>query len=305
MNNRRVLITGSQGFIGSHLTRWIKQLYPQALVVGTSRKKLAMEGQIDVDLTEKESVVELIQRTRPDCVFHLAGVLYATDFEQYYEGNIKTTINIAEAVKESKLQTRIVLLGSAAEYGNVMVKDLPLTEEQSTGPVSFYGLSKACQTEVARYYSNQGLNIVTARVFNVFGRGISRHLSIGSFLYQIDKIVSEAAAPVLVTGNLTAQRDYLFIEDVCSALVCLAEKGISGEIYNVCAGHSVSMQWMLDQMVHATGIKIEIVADPAKYKPVDVMNIYGSYDKIARIGGWQPRITVEEGIVRMMASAAL
>ncbi|CQR74884.1 GDP-6-deoxy-D-mannose reductase [Sporomusa ovata DSM 2662] len=305
MNNRCVLITGSQGFIGSHLTRWIKQWYPQALVIGTSRKKIAREGQIDVDLTEKESVGELIQRVRPDCVFHLAGTLYANNFEQFYEGNIKTTINIAEAVKDSKLQTRIILLGSAAEYGNVMVKDLPLTEEQSTAPVSFYGLSKVCQTEVARYYSNQGLNIVTARVFNVFGRGISRHLSIGSFLYQIDKIVSGAAAPVLVTGNLTAQRDYLFIEDVCSALVCLAEKGISGEIYNVCAGHSVSMQWMLGQMIHATGIKVEIVVDPAKYKLIDVMNIYGSYDKIARIGGWQPRITVEEGIVRMMASAAL
>ena len=305
MNNRCVLITGSQGFIGGHLTRWIKQLYPQALVVGTSRKKLAMEGQIDVELTEKESVEKLIQRIRPDCVFHLAGVLYANDFEQYYVGNIKTTINIAEAVKENKLQTRIVLLGSAAEYGNVMVKDLPLTEEQSTAPVSFYGLSKVCQTEVARYYSNQGLNIVMARVFNVFGRGISRHLSIGSFLYQIDKIVSGAAAPVLVTGNLSAQRDYLFIEDVCSALVCLAEKGISGEIYNVCAGHSVSIQWMLGQMIHAAGIKIEIVADPVKYKPIDVMNIYGSYDKIACIGGWQPRITVEEGIVRMMALAAL
>lgn len=305
MNNRCVLITGNQGFIGSHLTRWIKQLYPQALVVGTSRKKLIREGQIDGDLTEKESVDELIQRTRPDYVFHLAGVLYANDFEEYYKNNIKTTINVAEAIKESNLQTRIVLMGSAAEYGNVMVKDLPLTEEQSIAPVSFYGLSKACQTEVARYYSNQGLNIVTARVFNVFGRGISRHLSIGSFLYQLDKIVSGAAAPVLVTGNLSAQRDYLFIEDVCSALVCLAEKGISGEIYNVCAGHSVSMQWMLSQMIHATGMKIEIVTDPAKYKPIDVMNIYGSYDKIARIGGWQPRITVEEGIVRMMASAVL
>lgn len=304
MNNRRVLITGSQGFIGSHLTQWIKKLYPKALVVGTSRKELAKEGQIGVDLTEQESVDELIQRIRPECVFHLAGVLYANDFEQYYEGNIKMTINIAEAVKESKLQTRIVLLGSAAEYGNVMVKDLPLTEKQSTTPVSFYGLSKVCQTEVARYYSNQGLNIVTARVFNVFGRGISRHLSIGSFLYQLDKIVSGAAAPVLVTGNLAAQRDYLYIEDVCSALVCLAEKGVSGEIYNVCAGHSVSMQWMLGQMIQAAGLKVEIVVDPAKYKMIDVMNIYGSYDKIARIGGWQPRVTVEEGIVRMMAMAS-
>jgi len=300
MNNKRVLITGCQGFIGSNLARWIKQLYPQARISGTVRKSRTMEGQEIVDLTEKKDVQKLIEKTAPDYIFHLAGILYAKGWEQYYEGNIKTSINILEALKTCGLHTKIVLLGSAAEYGNVDMKDLPLTEEQPVKPVSLYGLSKACQTQAAHYYCSQGLNIVTARLFNVFGRGISRELSIGSFLYQIEKIVSGEELPILATGNLEAYRDYLFVADVCSALVCLAENGVSGEIYNVCAGSSVSMKWIVDQMIKNSGIKIEVRIDSSKYKPIDVENIYGSFGKLANVGGWKPCVALEDGIARMM-----
>lgn len=292
------LITGSNGFIGQHLAR---ELACSGMEIAGVDRCLAPAGAaLLVDLLDPVATRRTIKEIRPNYIFHMAGLIHANSLEELYRGNVEPTVNLLQAVKESGCGSRVVIPGSAAEYGKVTVSDLPLTEERLPNPVSLYGVAKAWQTTVARYYAIQGLDVLIGRIFNVIGRGVPETLSIGAFAGQLKKIAKGDIPPQIAVGNLQPKRDFIDVSDACRGLLAVAEKGRSGEIYNICSGSSLSMGNILRMMIDYSGMDVQVEVDQARIKGGDVDDIFGSYDKLATETGWYPAVTIGDSLARIM-----
>lgn len=295
MRDSTILITGANGYIGHNLCALLKETTPDGRIVGVDRKA-ASAGTLPLDLLEKKDVADLISELRPDYIFHLAGVIYSRDWEAHYKGNVETTINILEAVKRGSLKSRVIIPGSAAEYGRISTSDLPITERQTPNPISPYGVAKVWQTTVTRYYAANGVDAMTGRIFNVIGKGMPEGLSIGAFAGQLKKIKNSELPPKLTVGNLRPRRDFIDVIDACRGLISLAVKGRQGEVYNICSGRSVSMEDVLRKMIVGSGLDIEIVSDPARQKDADIEDIFGTHEKLSGDTGWTPVVPLETSI---------
>lgn len=295
LRDSTILITGAEGYIGHNLCALLKETAPESRVVGVDRRG-ASAGTLCIDLLEKKAVTDLISELRPDHIFHLAGVIYSRDWEAHYKGNVETTINIFEAVKGCGLRSRVVVPGSAAEYGRISTDDLPITEMQTPDPVSPYGVAKVWQTTVTRYYAASGIDAITGRIFNVIGKGMPEGLSIGAFAGQLKKIKDGGLPPKLMVGNLRPRRDFIDVTDVCRGLVALAERGRRGEAYNICSGRSVSIEEVLTRMIKTSKLDIEVISDPARLKDADIEDIFGTHEKLSGETGWMPVVPLDSSI---------
>ncbi len=300
MNDKTILITGSSGFIGSALFNAVKGLFPLSRAVGLDARP-GVAGTAVLDLLQKEAVARAIEGIRPDFVFHMAGVIYSKDWEEHCKGNILATANLLDALASEGIHPRIIVPGSAAEYGRGLQHELPVTEGRLPYPVTPYGVGKLWQTTLARYYAGRGMDIVIGRMFNVIGRGMPQGLSAGSFARQINDIRQKATPPVMHVGNLSAKRDFIDINDACRALVALAEKGVTGEAYNICSGRSCSIKELLDLMIRESGLEVKVVQDAGRMKDSDIDEIYGSYEKISTLTGWTPRVPLLESVRELLA----
>lgn len=300
MNDKTILITGSSGFIGRALFNAVKRLFPLSRVVGLDARP-GVAGTVVMDLLQKDAVARAMEGLRPDFVFHMAGVIYSKDWEEHCKGNILSTANLLDALSAADVHPRIIVPGSAAEYGRVLPHELPLTEERPPYPVTPYGVGKLWQTTLARYYADRGMDIVIGRMFNVIGRGMPSGLSAGSFARQINDIRQKAMPPIIHVGNLSAKRDFIDINDACRALVALAEKGAKGEAYNICSGRSCSIKELLDLMIQESGLEVKAVQDAERMKDSDIDEIYGSYEKLNVLTGWSPKVLILESVRELLA----
>lgn len=297
MRSGTILITGVRGFLGSALERSLRASGAPIEVTGLDRAGGA--GALAVDLLDPAATRECLARLHPDCIFHMAGVVYHADWPALLAGNVTATVNLLEAVKVLGLPCRVVIPGSAAEYGIVAPSSLPVRETHEIRPVSPYGASKAMQVLLAGYYSSAGLDIVTGRVFNVIGRNAPDGISVGTFFRQLRRMKEEGLPGRILVGNLAPRRDFLDIEDACRGLLAIAERGESGAVYHICSGASVSMESILRQMIRRSGMDVEVVVDSSRLRGVEVDDIYGSYERLHGLTGWAPAVTLEQSIEKM------
>lgn len=296
-NGKRVLITGINGYIGTNLTGYIADAFPLAVVEGIDFNGKSDRATVHfVDMLDSDSVSKVIKKVKPDYVFHLAGVIYSKNWSELFRGNVETTINLLEAVSEYAEPVRVLVPGSAAEYGLVSSEDLPVVEEHLPNPLKPYGVSKVWQTTVTRNFASFGADAVIGRIFNVIGGGLPDTSSIGSFADQIKSIRRGTSPARIVVGNITTKRDFLDIRDICSALVRVAAYGRRGEIYNISSGASVSMEHILALMCKQAGISVDVVVDPLRVSGDDIPDIFGSNSKLVKECGWQMTIPMSRSI---------
>jgi GDP-4-dehydro-6-deoxy-D-mannose reductase len=310
MRSETILITGATGFVGRHLAVVAAQTMKDARIIGIGRRPALVGCPVETpDLTSASAVSDVIARFQPGVIFHLAAAPTEPTWAGQYQANVVPAMHILEAVARHQLNTRIVLMGSAAEYGRVSEADLPLHEECALSPATLYGMSKAFQTMAAKYYAASGICVSVARVFNLIGSGMPQYLAIGAFAAQLELLFHARPPLRLLVGNLGAKRDYLDVRDACQALIALSASAKPGQVYNVCSGRSVSMREVLTRMIACSGVDVQIVTDPARVRDHDLPNIYGSYAKLAAVSGWQPTISLDAAIKDMMSqtlgSAAL
>jgi GDP-4-dehydro-6-deoxy-D-mannose reductase len=231
-----------------------------------------------------------LRHSQPKAVFHLAA-------DRGYSSD--TTQALLDTLLQLESSARVVLPGSAAEYGKVPIEQLPVREEFSGTPLSRYGLAKAEQTHLAREYARRGLHVVTARIFNIIGKAPPEHTLVGAFLSKMRAACAASGSRTVRVGELDLTRDFVDIDDVCQALALLAQSGISGEIYNVCSGYSVPLRSVLDEMVSASGAAIQVVPDSPLIAKNPVKDICGSTEKIRAATGWSPRYRWNEAVARL------
>lgn len=276
-----ILVTGSSGFVGSHLLAYLKN-HTDAHCIGLTRNSTDDNDTIVCDLSDKDQLDNVIKRLQPSLIFHTAGS-FSNNFETDLENNVICTKNILDSVMTHSPSSRVLLMGSAAEYGEITQDENPVAEDHELNPISIYGWSKAAQTQLAHlYFKTHGIDVVIARTFNLIGKGMSEKLFVGRIEKQIDAVLSGKSEKISV-GNLDAERDYIDIEKACDLYYKIATKGKTGETYNVGSGEAICMRDLLKQLLEQSGLDDTIVDEnnPVKNTPhSEVSVIYANIEKI-------------------------
>jgi len=297
---KKVLITGVNGFLGSALWKYLKAKRSSFEVFGIDRNKLWPSHQISVcDLNNQKKFSNFISRIKPDYIFHLTGGQINVE-RNLLKTNILATKSLLETVTGiNNYYPRVIIPGSAAEYGRTLPVDKPIREMTPARPVSFYGFVKNTETNLGLMHARAGVDVIVARVFNVCGYGMPPNLSLGNFSKQIVSIKKGNKKPVLQVRNLGMKRDFLDTQDVCSAFLELARRGKSGQIYNVCSGHAYLMRDLLKKLISFAQIdNITIEEGKRETQGVDVS--IGSNAKIKRSTGWKPKVNIDQGLKKTL-----
>lgn len=291
-----IVVTGATGFIGNRLVDALASAGRAADIVAVSRG-----GPRAADLRDATQAQALVREVQPAVVFHLAGRIFSRDLDELYASNVATTHHLLRAVQEHAPAARVVVPGSAAEYGRVPASELPIEETRPPAPVGPYGLSKAWQTAAAQYFATHGVQVVVCRLFNVVGRGAPAGLSVGAFAEQLRSIMGGEAPPRLLVGDLAPRRDFIDVDDACAALIALAALPDATGVFNACRGASLPMSEVLDMLVRESGVEVELVLDAERLRHgAEIPDSYGSSARLCAATGWAPVIPLRESLARML-----
>jgi len=300
----KVLVTGAAGFVAAHLMDLLRQEEPDAEVYGLARPHGApaeVPGRVTVieaDLLDAAGVAAAVELAKPDRIVHLAAQSSPqrswTDPEGTYRTNVIGALNLLEAARKCRTPPRVLLVGSAEEYGLASPSEIPLREEAPLRPNSPYAVSKISQGYVGLQYALvYGLPVLRTRTFHHTGPGRGEMFAESSFARQIAEIELGLRDPVLSVGNLDAIRDFTDVRDVVRAYWALLERGESGEVYNVCSGRGQRIRDLLGLLIEASGVRVDIRVDKGRLRPSDIPVLVGDPDKLRRATGWEPRIPLD------------
>jgi GDP-4-dehydro-6-deoxy-D-mannose reductase len=254
-----VLVTGAFGALGQAVIARLRKS-GNYRVVATSRLCDDKSG-FQLDVRNPEQLAAAINRTEPDLLLHLAAT-FATDFDDAYAVNVEATRHLLDAVQKSGSRMRILLIGSAAEYGVVRKEENPIREDRVLCPVSIYGLTKAWQTQFAGLYASRGVDVVVARIFNLDGPGLSERLFIGRLQKQIEEVLAGRRS-VIELGPLSAIRDYVSTDEAAEQIIAIATHGESGRVCHVASGKPITMRDILIRYLANHKLGASIVRESA------------------------------------------
>lgn len=284
----KALVTGSGGFVGSELLRHLEAAGDE--VVGLDHRSGG-------DVTDPEAVRALLVRHRPDAVYHLAavshiGASWSAPLE-VFRVNAEGALNVLRASAEAGVG-RVLLVGSADEYGAVREEDLPLTEDAALRPLTPYGASKVAADYLGlQAYLGEGLPVIRVRAFNHTGASQPERFVIPALARRIVAAERHGRKEVPV-GSLEPVRDFTDVADVVAAYRLLVERGEPGEVYNVCSGVGRSVAEIADRLLALARHQIELVHDPELVRPVDVPRLVGDNTKLRAATGWAPSVPFED-----------
>ena len=304
---KRVLITGITGFAGSHLAEYLcsKKEYKIAGTylsneslknVERIRSKIRL---IKIELTNAKKVLHLVEKTKPDLVFNLAGLPSTADsFKNPAEtliNNISLEINLLSAIKENKLlDAKILIISSAEIYGLVKKEDLPIDEETRLMPTSPYSVSKIAQDFLGlQYFLSYNLKIIRVRPFNHIGPRQSMHFVVSAIAKKIAEIEKGKREKVLSVGNLESKRDFTDVRDMVRAYTIALDKGKLGEVYNIGSGVSYRIYDILSKLLLMSSLKITVKSDKSLFRPIDNPELICDATKFIKISNWKPRIDID------------
>lgn len=295
-SKKRILITGVHGFIGKALWRYLHKNGKSFEIFGLSSKVFSPSQRLlRCDFRSPNQLRSVLQEVRPQYILHFVGGRSKNQREEI-RLNCQLTKNLLDAVKTIKnFSPRIVVPGSAAEYGIMQGKRRFIRENDPTNPISSYGEAKQRQIQMVLQYAQEGQDIVVARIFNILGEGTPTILSVGHFAYQIAMIERGQKRPAIETESLDGGRDFLDIKDVCTAIFCLMKYGKSGEVYNVCSGKKVVIRQLLLKLIALSRAK-NITIKENKTQCLSAFDAVGSNKKIKSLQHWHPQVSLERSL---------
>jgi len=292
-----VLITGSGGFTGRHLVDYLNGVGQTLRIIGfdltrgtDSESMPSLSRHIDEqfvgDIRDFDQLRDAVIAGRPRTIIHLAGAMpsSASD-EELHAVNVGGASNLLEAALEMKPAPRVLVIGSAAEYGPAETERIH--EDHPCRPTTTYGRVKLEQTRLCqRYAADRGLPVVAARPFNLFGPGMSDQTVIGEICAQIARAND---GDDLILGNLSSARDFMDIRDAVAAYWLLSQHGTSGEVYNVCRGQATVIQDLVDMLRELAGKQLGVRSLIERRQSGDVHHSCGECGKLEQLANTPPK----------------
>ncbi|MEO0829672.1 MAG: GDP-mannose 4,6-dehydratase [Pseudomonadota bacterium] len=295
MSNRRVLITGRNGFTGRYLANALAAKGWEVWGLGQADGTPDDPTFLSADLTDPAALLGVIKEVRPSAVVHLAALAFVGhgNVEEFYKVNLIGTRNLLEALSAADLDLqRVVLASSANIYGNA--GGGALSEETVPAPENDYAVSKLAMEYAAKLFSGQ-LPISIARPFNYTGRGQNEK-------FLLPKIAAHfrARATKIELGNLEVARDFSDVRDVAEAYVALLDEVPSGSVVNICSGHATRLQDIIETCADISGHTVEVTTNPAFQRANEISVLCGDPSRLASLSGYRPRYTLRETLAWML-----
>tara|TARA_Y100000034_G_scaffold131017_1_gene190832 strand:+ start:117 stop:1124 length:1008 start_codon:yes stop_codon:yes gene_type:complete len=312
---KRVLITGITGMVGSHLAdylyentdwkiygmcRWnddydnINHLMPEI----NNKKRIEL---LYGDLNDLASLLFVVEKAKPDFVFHLAAQSYPkTSFDSPLETlqtNIIGTANLLESIRKLNVDPVIHVCASSEVFGRVPKEFLPIHEEVPFHPASPYAISKVGTDLVGRYYAQAyGMAVMTTRMFTHTGPRRGDVFAESTFAKQIAMIEAGLIEPVIKVGNLDSLRTWSDVRDAVRAYYMLVtENPTPGEYYNIGGTYSCTVREMLNHLISLSTIEnIKVEIEQERLRPIDADLQVPDISKFKKHTGWEPKITFEK-----------
>jgi UDP-glucose 4-epimerase len=295
------LITGGLGFIGNELARQLARDHEVVLLDNRNRVAPRIEDIAhlpvrEVDITDHEEVSRVIRELKPEVVFHLAAIHYIPECnanpERTLRVNVEGTQGLLRACSAVGVK-HFLYASSGAVYADAME---PLSETSAVRPVDIYGWSKWFGEELCRWHGDQeGLPITICRFFNNFGpRETNLHI-IPEILQQL------RSGDSLRLGNTTTRRDYIHTRDCAEAVIRLAALPPRGvRVVNIASGHHASVAELIELLGQILGRKLQVVADPSRYRKADKQVQVADISLLKELTGWRPQIGLRDGLTDLV-----
>jgi len=307
-HNKKVLVTGAGGFMGSHLAEHLVDLGAEvkAFVRYNSRTDWGLLellpkqklGEIEVimgDLRDNDAVRKAAKGV--EVIFHL-GSLIAIPYSYIHpretvETNVMGTLNVLTAARENSVE-KVIHTSTSEVYGTAQY--VPIDEKHPLQGQSPYSASKIGADMIAEsFYRSFGIPVATIRPFNTFGPRQSARA-------VIPTIISQALTKEQIClGSLHPTRDYTHVDDVIEAFIKVAESPNSiGEVINIGSNFEISIGDIANKVISITGRNNEIVTEPKRIRPEksEVERLWCDNTKAKRLLGWEPKIGFDEGLER-------
>ncbi|MFS0670281.1 NAD-dependent epimerase/dehydratase family protein [Peribacillus frigoritolerans] len=287
----KLIITGASGFTGQHAcAHFLKSGYD---ITAVSRKRMNIEGSIHAeccDLINGNDVYNLIKRTKPKYLLHLAGQSHVgeswSEPVSTLEANTMSTAYLIDAIRKESPDCKIVIVGSALQIDPSSISSIPHP----------YSLSKTLQVLIAQSWAFlYNMNIIIAKPSNLIGPGVSNGVC-SIFAKKIAEMEKKGMEKVLEVENLEVQRDFLDVRDAVRAYDLLLTRGQPGETYDVASGNIRSLGEIIEgfRSVTTDDIKVnsqrnDLIENKVAIDPIKLINL-----------GWKPSIPLESSLMDIL-----
>lgn len=295
----RAIVTGASGFVGRELCRHLIAEGDELLPFGT-------DGPEAIDILDRPAVMEAIVSSEVEAVYHLAGFSHVgASFERPVEAirvNVEGTLNVLDASRAAGAQ-RVLVVGSADQYGKAGPNDQPRTEEAPLRPLSPYAVSKVAAEYLGlQAHGSWGLGTIMTRSFNHTGPGQSQEFVVPALAGRIARAEIEGSEEIQC-GSLDAVREVNDVRDIVRAYRLLVSHATPGFIYNVCSGVAFTIGEVADRLLGLARRPLRLRQDPSLLRSVEADRLVGDPTKLKACTGWQPQHTLEQTLVGVLDEA--
>lgn len=296
---KNILVTGGAGFIGSSLVRQLAKeknnnvIVYDNLEVGTKEHlngvKCIIQQKDILDFNVLDSVMKQYKISE---VYHLAARPFIPEgYEKprkMIETNAIGTLNVMLACLNNQV-TKVLHYSTSEVYGSAQT--IPMDESHPTIPHSIYAIAKLAADRICHVlYKERGLPVIILRQFNCYGPRETHPYIIPEVIKQLSK------TNVLHLGNITARRDFTYVDDATRAAIKLMENNPFGEVFNLGSNCAYTMQELVYMIANIMDKDVVIKQDLNRYRPFDVSHLQTSYSKVNKLIGWKPTTTIDEGL---------
>lgn len=297
---KKLLVTGLNGFVGSHL---------QALLTSMANGSWQLLTSKPHDLLDCASLDAWLADECPDAVIHLAGQTFVPeafrDPQRTIEVNLLGTLNLLQALKRRGFNGTFLYVSSGDVYGQVAEVDLPVVESLAPRPRNPYAVSKVAAELLCQQWSySEPWRIIVARPFNHIGTGQGESFVVPSMARQLIRVRQGLHPAQLDVGDVDVTRDFLDVRDVLQAYLALLEHGRSGEIYNLCSGVELRVRDLIMQMAKLAGVEVELLQDASRMRVSEQRRVVGCSKKLQKETGWKPSTSIMETLQSVLSDWA-
>jgi len=283
-----VLVTGAEGFVGTHLRALLGDHAVSA----------------NVDVLDPGAIASEVREVQPGAIVHLAAQSSVAaswqDVSGVWSVNVIGTVNVLELARSTEPQPRVLFISTGEVYGRA--EQLPTSETAPLAPLSPYAATKAAAEIACGQLGRRGLDVVVARAFNHEGPGRDERFAVGSWTRQIARL-EQAGGGVLEVGDLSRERDISDVRDVCRAYTLLLDDSVEPGTYNVASGRRVAMKDVVELLVSFARCPIEVEQRSERTRPAEIPRMQGDASRLREATGWQPEIPLERTLADALEAA--